>query len=99
MGGLGSLLAGMAAGGYALNLPHAGRARYPKGWRGGIGGNPASVNRWTGQRHEHAGEIARRERQAERVKTNRIARSCNGRGVSLAPFGMGYSRRKRRIAL
>lgn len=36
---------------------------------------PAGINRHTGQPHEHAREIARRKRQAERIDANRHARA------------------------
>lgn len=49
---------------------------------------PAGINRHTGQPHEHAREIARRKRQAERIAANREARADRH-----CPQGFGRSRR------
>ena len=100
-------LAGLAAVALAGMPPahHLGRARY-------IGGRPnrgnfhPKRNRNTGKPHEHAREIARAQRQAERVAANRLDRAERqvardgwfGEFYELEP-GDGLSRRGRRVAL
>lgn len=67
----------------AAHRHHAGRTRYPVGYKPRKGGSIAD------RPHEHKREIARRQRQAERVAENRAARLARYRSKrgSVAPPG------------
>lgn len=83
---------------------HKGRTRYFGGY-GRRGYFDPKINRHTGAPHEHAGEIARRQRQAERVAANRAARALRAERARgeyrqpATPLESGVSRRGRKVAL
>ena len=97
-GGLGALaavsLAGMVS---AAPATRDGQPRYRR-VRPSL---PASVNRHTGEPHEHKREIARRRRQAERARVRRWERAvadhpvrAQGSAQDGEPYGLTRSGRK-----
>ena len=105
-----SAMAGAAIAALAMAHPaaarephHAGRTRYPVGYRR-YNRLPAGINRHTGQPHEHEREASRRLRQecvAELNRANRYLRAHGGLeigfGDPLPEFGLTRSGRKVRL--